>query len=313
MGSCKSFALLRRGVAAFVTAAMVLSSTPVPSLAEAELDPEPAVQEVAEVATEEQQAEAAVEESAVTGEDVAEPEAAAEDVAEPATVAEDGGMPAAEPTLDEQAVEVVLEEEALLPEASTPQFPDVPSNHWAASKIYEAVERHWMKGYANGNFGPEDKVTRGQIAVMFWNRWNRPKAGAGAKDFHDVKPGKYYYEAVRWASSRGLMNGYKNGNFGPDAFVTREQLAVICTNYVNLTYYWLFDTTSSSAKEYIANMSDADSVSSWALRSVAWCKRNGIIAGKENNTLLDPQGSATRAETAKILVRLDDRIFDLLS
>lgn len=326
MVSCSSSALWRRGVAAFVTAAMVLGSTPVPSLAEAELDPEPVVQEAAEGATEEQQAEVAVEESAVTAEDVAEPEAAAEDgeelVAEPEIAADDVEEttvvpePAAEPTLDEQVVEAAPEEEALLSEASTTQFPDVPSTYWAANYISQAVERGIISGYANGYFGPDNKVTRGQLAVMFWKKAGRPKAGAGAKNFPDVKPGKYYYEAVRWVSARGLINGYKNGNFGPNDFVTREQLAVICTNYVRRPYYWLlYDDASaaSNARAYLANMSDADSVSSWALVSVYWCKRNGLITGKANNTLLDPQGPATRAETVKVLVRLDDRIYDLLT
>lgn len=179
-------------------------------------------------------------------------------------------------------------------------FPDVADKHWAKKVIDRAVSLGMLSGYDNGNFGPEDKVTRGQVAVILWNMAGKHGASGAAKNFSDVKPGAYYYQAVRWASSIGVVSGYKDSMFGPNDYVTREQLAVMLANYAK---YVAKKTVEGSSADY-ASMSDAAKVSGFARSSVGWCFKNKIMSGSAGK--VNPQGNATRAETAKMVVFLYD-------
>ena len=159
-----------------------------------------------------------------------------------------------------------------------------------------------MGGYDDGNFGPDDPVTRGQAAVVLWSMADRPGAGAGARDFPDVSDeGAYHYNAVRWASSAGVVSGYENGNFGPDDNVTREQLAAMLANYARNVAGLAVEGT---AGDY-AGMRDGADVSPWAVSSVGWCFGSGILSGTGDGGIL-PKDSATRAEAAKMVVGLYD-------
>ncbi len=175
-------------------------------------------------------------------------------------------------------------------------FPDVSEDAWYAGVVSRATQLGLFSGYADGRFGPEDKVTRGQVAVILWNMAGKPAAKAGAKTFPDVAAGKYYYDAVRWASSVGVVSGYKNGRFGPNDNVTREQLAAMLASYARKV---AGRETPGSAADY-RSMRDAGKVSGWAASSVGWCFRSKILSGA--NGYVNPQGNATRAETAKMVV-----------
>ena len=183
---------------------------------------------------------------------------------------------------------------------SVKPFPDVPANSWCSGVVYRATTLRLMSGYDNGNFGPNDPITRGQVAVVLWNMAGKPAPGAGAKYFPDVMSNDYFWRAVSWASGAGVVSGYSNGNFGPKDNVTREQLAVMLANYAR---YKTGRQLSGSASDY-GSMSDADSVSTWAQSSVGWCCRFGILSG--SNGQLRPQGNASRAEAAKMVVGLHD-------
>ena len=179
-------------------------------------------------------------------------------------------------------------------------FYDVRGNHWAAAVIERASKLGLINGYANGNFGPDDPISRGQAAVVLWNLAGRPAAGAGARSFWDVGTGDYFYQAVRWASGAGVVSGYGNGGFGPNDSVTREQLAVMLAGCAR---YATGRQVVGSAADY-ASMTDGWKVSSWAVPAVGWCFRNGILSGADGR--VNPQGNATRAETAKMVVVLHD-------
>ena len=179
-------------------------------------------------------------------------------------------------------------------------FPDVPASAWYAGVVSRATELGLIDGYSNGNFGPNDRITRGQVAVVLWNMAGGSAAGAGARSFPDVDAKAYYYNAVRWASSVGVVSGYANGNFGPNDKVTREQLAVMLANYAKNV---AGRQASGSASDF-ASMSDCSKVSSWAVSSVGWCFKNKILSGSDGKVI--PQGNATRAETAKMVVFLHD-------
>ena len=195
-----------------------------------------------------------------------------------------------------------VEARSLVSTISNVSFPDVAQDAWFHDVVYRAVGLGLFNGYGTGGFGPNDNITRGQVAVVLWNMAGGPEVGPGAKDFPDVKSDAYYYNAVRWASSVGVVNGYGNGNgnFGPNDNVVREQFAAMLANYAQ--HVAKMQVTGSAA-DY-DSMADKDSVSSWAQTSVGWCFRNKIISGSEG--LLRPQGNASRAEAAKMAVFLHD-------
>ena len=182
------------------------------------------------------------------------------------------------------------------------KLPDVKAGSWYEKVVYRAVALGLMGGYDTGKFGPDDNVTRGQIAVMLWNMAGRPAAGAGAKNFPDVKSGAFYYAAVRWASSAGVVNGNADGTFRPNDEVTREQLAVMLSNYAKKVGGL---EVKGSAADY-ASMKDAAKVSGYARAAVGWCFRSKILSGSNGEIL--PQGKTTRAQAAKMLVFLYDML-----
>ena len=179
-------------------------------------------------------------------------------------------------------------------------FPDVPADAWFANVVSRAAGLGLISGYADGRFGPNDRITRGQVAVVLWNMAGRRAAGSGARDFPDVKATDYFYGAVRWASSTGVVSGYADGRFGPNDNVTREQLAAMLANYAKRVSG---REVSGSASDF-ASMADGQSVSSWAVPAVGWCFRNRILSG--SNGKVNPQGNATRAEASKMVVGLYD-------
>lgn len=185
-------------------------------------------------------------------------------------------------------------------------FTDVGVKHWAKYVIMQAVDYGLMHGYSSSKFGPNDKVKRCDAAVVLWNMAGKPKA-TNAKKFSDVSKGAYYYTAVSWASGVGVVNGYggaRKGKFGPDDFVTREQLAVMLANYVKKYEGWDVSGASAAYKK----MGDWRTVSLWARPAIAWCFDSGIMSGSGGK--IKPQDNATRAEAAKMFVYLYEMLED---
>ncbi len=178
-------------------------------------------------------------------------------------------------------------------------FPDLDPTAWYLSVVSQAADLGLINGYGNGNFGPNDNITRGQAATILWNMAGNPEPGADVMRFRDVEAGKYYADAVAWASSVGVVNGYKGGKFGPNDPITREQFAVMLANYARKVAGM---SVSGSAADY-KSMKDAAKVAKWAESSVGWCFRSKILSGTKDG-YVNPQGNATRAEAAKMFVFL---------
>ena len=114
--------------------------------------------------------------------------------------------------------------------------------------------------------------------------------------FTDVDGGAWYAEAVRWAASEGIVEGVSASEFAPDAEITREQLAAILWRYAG----------EPATAANLAAFTDAASVSAYAADATAWCVEQGIITGTTATTLA-PQGAATRAQCAAMLMRFAER------
>lgn len=185
-------------------------------------------------------------------------------------------------------------------EPAKKNFPDVKPGAWYAGVVGRAAGLGLIEGYDNGNFGPDDKITRAQVAAILWRMAGKPAAGSGAKSFTDVTGSAWYFDPVNWASSVGVVSGYGGGKFGPKDNVTREQLAVMLANYVSKV---AGIKASGSASDY-AGMADAMAVSGFARPAVGWCFKNKILSGNKGRIL--PQGNATRAEAAKMIVMTYD-------
>ena len=189
------------------------------------------------------------------------------------------------------------------PNTGTNPFTDVSTSDWFYDDVMFVYENGLMAGTSATTFKPYSNTTRAQIAVIFYRLDGHPVV-EGKNNFTDVEYGPgtaWYYDAVTWAQQNGIMAGYGNGKFGPDDPVTREQLASIFYRYAQ---YKGYDTTQGGMA--IREFDDYESISGYAVDAMTWSVNIGIINGKENN-LLDPQGTATRAQIAAMLHRFIEK------
>ena len=179
----------------------------------------------------------------------------------------------------------------------TQMFTDVTKN-WAYPGIQYCVTHQLMSGIGNDLFGPKLTTTRAQIVQILYNLEGEPKV-SGTTPFTDLTQ-DWYQDAVLWAYQTGVVAGTSSTTFEPDRPVTREQIAVILMEYV--TRVLKLERTWTPAD--LSIFPDAGSVSDWAKDAMADAVALGLISGASNGgqTLLEPQGSATREQVATILM-----------
>ena len=179
----------------------------------------------------------------------------------------------------------------------TQMFTDVTKN-WAYPGIQYCVTHQLMSGIGNNLFGPKLTTTRAQIVQILYNLEGEPKV-SGTTPFTDLTQ-DWYQDAVLWAYQTGVVAGTSSTTFEPDLPVTREQIAVILMEY--MTRVLKLERTWTPAD--LSIFPDADSVSDWAKDAMADAVGLGLISGASNGgqTLLEPQGSATREQVATILM-----------
>ena len=179
-------------------------------------------------------------------------------------------------------------------EALKTRFTDI-SGHWAEDVILEAVYAGLFNGDGKDTFGPDKPITRAQAITVLYRMEGEPEVAASSV-FTDVPETQYYAKAVAWAAENGIVNGATPTTFEPDEMITREQLAAILFRYAG---YKELDLT---AEADLSAYEDADTISSYAKDAFVWAVANGLING-DSETTLSPQGTATRAEAAALLVR----------
>ena len=179
----------------------------------------------------------------------------------------------------------------------TEMFTDV-SHSWADDGIQYCVTHQLMSGIGNDLFGPKLTTTRAQIVQILYNLEGEPKV-SGKTPFTDLT-NDWYQDAVLWAYQTGVVAGTSSTTFEPDLPVTREQIAVILMEY--MTRVLKLERTWTPAD--LSIFPDAGSVSDWAKDAMADAVGLGLISGASNGgqTLLEPQGSATREQVATILM-----------
>lgn len=181
-------------------------------------------------------------------------------------------------------------------------YHDVDTGRWYHEGVDYAIAHGLMNGVGNGMFEPESSMTRAMLVTVLWRYAGSPAEGTNT--FVDVKPNQWYTQAVAWAAKYGVVNGVGHGMFEPDGNVTREQMAAILYRYANGV------GIDTSARGNLAAFPDRNQVSSYAVDALSWCNAMGIIGGTKEGGVdyLDPQGFATRAQVATILMRYIEKV-----
>lgn len=173
-------------------------------------------------------------------------------------------------------------------------FNDVKVTSWFYDEVKYVYENGLMTGTSDTTFSPNGTTTRGMVVTILWRLDGEPDSTE--MRFADVAAGRYYTDAVMWASSNNIAGGHGDGNFGPNDPITREQLAVILYRYAHHKGY------DVSGEADLSAFTDRDTTSDYAVNAMAWANDTGLITGVTDTTLA-PLGNATRAQVAAILMR----------
>lgn len=188
------------------------------------------------------------------------------------------------------------------PVSSAEQFIDVDQKAWYYEGVSYCVENGLMAGCGNGVFAPGGTLSRSQLVQILYNKDEKPDV-VKKNDFIDIKPGAWYENAVLWAAEHGIVSGYGHGFFGPGDPVTREQAVAILYRYAQHQGAQIPPVQEGVLDRF----RDAGKLSSWAKAPMEWAVSQGILSGKTGG-LLDPQGSASRAEAASLIQRFCEKM-----
>ena len=177
-------------------------------------------------------------------------------------------------------------------------FTDVSGKDWFFEAVAKVFFSNLIKGTSDTAFSPNAVITRGQIVTVLWRMENEPIVN-NFLQFTDVAEEKWYTEAIRWASSEKIVEGYGD-TFGVDEPVTREQLAAILWHY---TKHKGIDV-SAGEETNILSYNDASYISEYAVDAMQWACSAGIMQGF--NGKLMPVNTATRAEASVMLLRMTE-------
>ena len=185
------------------------------------------------------------------------------------------------------------------PGAGANPFTDVSEKDWFYGDVMFVYENGLMLGTSKTLFSPHGTATRGMMATILWRMEGSP-VPKGKNSFTDVEAGKWYADAITWTAENRIFAGYGKDKFGPDDPITREQLAAIFYRYADYKGYDL------TVKGNLDKFKDADKITDYAKTAMGWAVGSGLVKGKSGN-LLDPQGTATRAEIAAMLHRFIEK------
>jgi hypothetical protein len=185
-------------------------------------------------------------------------------------------------------------------------FTDVKNSAWYYNAAAFVNVNGLMKGQTDTTFGPQTAMTRGMFVTILGRMEGADATTYANKNtFSDVKSNQYYAPYIAWASEKGIVTGMGGDQFAPNAAVTREQMAVMMTNYMKFkgqgpTGAWTIQLTYG----------DLDKVSSWANEGVMFMTMKDLMKGmgkdEKGNTLFDPKETSTRAQTAQVMMNLEE-------
>ena len=178
------------------------------------------------------------------------------------------------------------------------QFSDLDLSKWYHDGIHYCVENGMMEGIPGNLFAPNASTTRGMIVTILYRLEGAP-AVSGDCPFDDVAAGAWYEDAVTWAASNQIVEGYL-GKYNPEDAITREQMAAIIYRYAEYKGY------DAAGKADLSKFTDNGEISTWAEAALAWANANGLLEG--NNSKLMPKANAERCQVAAILHRFCENV-----
>ena len=170
-------------------------------------------------------------------------------------------------------------------------FADTELDAWYHDGVHYCLESDLMVGTGQTTFEPDAVITRGMIVTILWRLEGSPIVDHPMV-YDDVNSEDWYGDAVRWADSIGVVTGYGNNKFGPNDPITREQMAAMLWRYAG----------SPDADGTLSAFADGAQTSDWAQPAMIWAVAQELLTGVDQNQL-EPQGQATRAQAATILMR----------
>jgi hypothetical protein len=175
-------------------------------------------------------------------------------------------------------------------------------DHWAESFISRASELGLFNGYPDGSFLPDQNVTRAQYVTVLYRMAGSPAVAAEAPFTDIAGQSQEFRTAIAWGYENGYLNGKGEGVFDPNGPVTRQEAMKILFGYSGGVSGMELMFTA----DYDAGFADSAELASWGKAPMYWGVFNSIISGTGDN-MLSPQGTATRAQLAKILTVYYDR------
>lgn len=197
-------------------------------------------------------------------------------------------VPTAAETVEDAKIPEALPTNIYVPFADT-------MNHWALDSIGYVYQRGLMSGTSSNTFQPNANMSRAMFVTVLHRLEGTPDSN-GMTAYTDVETGRWYTNAVSWATAAGIVNGTGANTFSPNASISREEMATMMLRYAK---YKGYDTAATAE---VTGYADAYQIHDWAYRAMEWANGTGMITGRTAFSL-EPQGTATRAETATILVR----------
>ncbi|MEC0248460.1 S-layer homology domain-containing protein, partial [Paenibacillus chitinolyticus] len=178
-------------------------------------------------------------------------------------------------------------------------YADVPADHWAAGVIKELTARHLIEGMTENTFAPERKVTRAEFTAMLVRLLNLK--AEGVPTFSDVSGQDWYAGAVAAASKAGLVNGVSASEFAPEAVIKRQEMAAMIVRAYEAA------AGKKAAGGEPVRFADVEASPAWVREAVAAASRLGLVNGRTADGF-EPEGTATRAESAQVTANLLNKL-----
>ena len=176
-------------------------------------------------------------------------------------------------------------------------YTDVPADMWCHAAVDYVTENGIMQGYGNKIFNPGKDLTRAQLAKLLYNLENPSEKAKTDIAFSDVANGEWYYDAVMWAASAGVVKGYTDGTFRPNTPISRQEMVTMIYRYAQ---YKGLDTTHDA--NGWTSFEDSAAIGNFAKDAVAWTAEHGIVNGYTNGTF-KPRGTASRGHVAQVMMK----------
>jgi len=191
----------------------------------------------------------------------------------------------------------LMVQETTPPTPPTPVFSDVPAAYWASAVIDQLNGLGMVSGYPDGSFRPDSPITRAEFVTILDRALNLTAYTPATPDFQDVSPGDWFYGSVEADVYAGIVKGYGNGDFAPNAPITRQEIATVLINALGKA------DAASVLMDTQTGFTDDASIAAWGRGFVAEAVQIGLIKGYPDGSFA-PRSDATRAEACVMINNL---------